>query len=131
MTYTTLKRASLATLAALTITATLPTVSAMAAEAPTSNFVVKSTTDGRIKLGVKAYKKGNFARSASLHEQALRAALSSKRTAIAHSNLCATYAKLDRMEEARTSCEAALELRPDYSPAQTNKATLEIRLAQK
>jgi len=81
MTYTTLKRASLATLAALTITATLPTASAMAAEAPTSNFVVKSTTDGRIKLGVKAYKKGNFARSASLHEQALRAALSSKRTA--------------------------------------------------
>ena len=131
MTYATLKKASLATLAALAITATLPAASAMAAEAAANNYVVKSTTDGRIKLGVKAFKKGNFERSVSLHEQAVRASLSRRKTAIAHSNLCAAYAKLEMMDEARNSCAAALELRPDYAPAQANKAALTIRLAQK
>lgn len=131
MTYTSLKKAGLATLAALAITATLPAASAMAADAPTNGFVVKSTTDGRIKLGVKAFKKGDFERSASYNRQAIKASLSRKKTAIAQSNLCAAYAKLDLMDEAQTACTAALELRPDYAPALANKAALTIRLAQK
>ena len=131
MTYLTLKKAGLATLAALAITAALPAASAMAADGPASEFVVKSTTDGRIKLGVKAFKKGNFEKSASYSRQALKASLSRKKTAIAQSNLCAAYAKLDMIDEAQTACSAALDLRPDYAPAQANKAALTIRLAQK
>jgi len=131
MTYATLKKASLATLAALAITATLPTASAMAADAPTGDFVVKSTTDGLIKMGVKAFKRGDFERAARLNEQATRSSLSRQKTAIAHSNLCAAYAKLEMFDEANKACATALELRPNYTPAETNKASLTIRLAQK
>lgn len=131
MTYATLKKAGLATLAALAITATLPTASAMASDAPTGDFVVKSTTDGRIKLGVKAFKKGDFEKTIRVTHSALNTGLSPKKAAIAHSNLCAAYAKLEMLDEATQACAAALELRPGYEVAQTNKASLTIRLAQK
>jgi len=131
MTYAIFKKAGLSAIAALAITTTLPTASAMAAEAPASNFTVTSTTNGLIKLGVKAFKRGDYTRAVKMNEQALRTPLSSRRLAIAQSNLCASYAKLDMMDEAQKACSAALELRPDYAPAQSNKAALTIRLAQK
>jgi len=131
MTYVTLKKASLATLAALVITATLPNASAMASDTPTGDFVVQKTTDGRIKLGVKAFKKGNFEKAIRVTHSALNTSLSPKKAAIAHSNLCAAYAKLEMLDEAQQACAAALELRPGYEAAETNKASLTIRLAQK
>jgi len=130
MTYATLKRAGLATFAALTLSVTLPTASAMANEAPAGNFNVTSTTDGLIKLGVKAFKRGDYPRAVKMNEQALRSSLSRRKLAIAQSNLCASYAKLEMMDKAQDACVAALELRPDYEPAQANKAALTIRLAQ-
>lgn len=131
MTYATLKKAGLATLTALAITATLPAASAMAADAPAGDFVVSSTTDGRIKLGVKAFKKGDFEKTVRMTRSALNTSLSPKKAAVAHSNLCAAYAKLEMLDEATQACAAALELRPNYAPAKTNKASLTIRLAQK
>ncbi len=131
MTYTLLKKASLATLTALALTATLPSTSAMASDKVGDSFVVKSTTDGRIKLGVKAYKQGNYEKTVRMTRAALNTSLSPKRAAIAHSNLCAAYAKLDLLDEARQACVTALELRPNYAPAEANKASLTIRLAQK
>ena len=131
MTYTLLKKASLTAIAALALTATLPAASAMAADAPTTGFIVKSTTDGRIKIGVEAFKQGDYEKTIRMTRAALDRSMSSRRAAIAHSNLCAAYAKLDMMDEATQACAAALELRPDYVPAQTNKASLTIRLAQK
>jgi len=130
MTYATLKRAGFATLAALTLSLTLPTASAMANEAPASNFNVTSTTDGLIKLGVKAFKRGDYKRAVKMSEQATRSSLSRRKLAIAHSNLCASYAKIDMMDKAQEACSTALELRPGYEPAQANKAALTIRLAQ-
>ena len=131
MTYATLKKVSLTTLAALAITATLPTTSAVAADAAEGNFVVKTTTDGRIKLGVKAFKKGDFEKTVRVTRSALSKSLSPKKAAIAHSNLCAAYAKLEMFDEATQACAAALELRADYAPAMQNKSSLTIRLAQK
>ncbi|MDB2437147.1 hypothetical protein N9W89_00400 [Hellea sp.] len=131
MTYTTLKKASLATLAALAITTTLAPASAMATDAPTASFVVKSTTDGRVKLGVKAFKRGDFERSVRWSKSALEGSLSSRKEAVAYSNLCAAYAKLGQMEEAQEACDSALELRANYAPAIVNKASLITRLAQK
>lgn len=130
MTYRYFKRAGLVTLAALTFSATLPAASAMAAEAPTGTFQVSSTTDGLVKLGVKAFKRGDYERAVKMNEQALRSSLSRRKTAIAQSNLCASYAKLDMMDKAQEACTAALELRPDYAPALANKNALTIRLAQ-
>ena len=131
MTYTTLKKASLATLAAIAMTTTLPAASAMASDATASEFVVQKTTDGRIKLGVKAFKKGDFEKAVRVTRSALNTSLSPKKAAIAHSNLCAAYAKLEMWDEAKQACAAALELRPGDNPAETNKASLTIRLAQK
>ena len=130
MTYRDLKRAGLVTIAALSFSAALPAASAMAAEAPTETFQVSSTTDGLVKLGVKAYKRGDYERSVKMNEQALRSSLSSRRLAVAQSNLCASYAKLDMMDKAQEACAAALELRPDYAPALANKNALTIRLVQ-
>jgi len=126
-----LKKAALSTLAAITVTAMLPTASAMATDAPAGNFVVQKTTDGRIKLGVKAFKKGDFEKTVRVTRSALNTSLSPKKAAIAHSNLCAAYAKLEMFDEATQACSAALELRPGYEAAVTNKASLTIRLAQK
>ena len=126
-----LKKAALSTLAAITVTAMLPTASAMATDAPAGNFVVQKTTDGRIKLGVKAFKKGDFEKTVRVTRSALNTSLSPKKAAIAHSNLCAAYAKLEMFDEAAQACSAALELRPGYEAAVTNKASLTIRLAQK
>jgi len=131
MTYATLKKASLATLAALTLTATLPTANAMASDVAAGNFVVQKTTDGRIKLGVKAFNKGDFEKTVRVTRSALNTSLSPKKAAIAHSNLCAAYAKLEMLTEAQQACAAALELRPGYEAAEANKASLTIRLAQK
>lgn len=131
MTYTLFKKAGLATLTAFALTATLPSASAMAADKVADSFVVKSTTDGRIKIGVKAYKQGNYEKTVRMTRAALNTSLSPRRAAIAHSNLCAAYAKLDLLDEARQACAAALELRPNYAPAEANKASLTIRLAQK
>ena len=125
------KKAALSTLAAITVTAMLPTASAMATDAPAGNFVVQKTTDGRIKLGVKAFKKGDFEKTVRVTRSALNTSLSPKKAAIAHSNLCAAYAKLEMFDEATQACSAALELRPGYEAAVTNKASLTIRLAQK
>lgn len=131
MTYSLLKKASLATLTALALIATLPAASAMAADKTSEGFVVKSTTDGRIKIGVKAYKQGNYNKTVRMTRAALETSLSPKRAAIAHTNLCAAYAKLDMLDEARQACAAAVKLRPNYEPAKANIAALNIILAQK
>jgi len=131
MTYTTFKKASFAILAALAMTTTLAPASAMATDVQTANFVVKSTTDGRIKLAVKAFKKGDFEKSVRMSKSALTGGLSSRKEAVAYSNLCAAYAKLGQMEDAQSACDTALELREHYAPAIVNKASLIIRLAQK
>ncbi len=122
---------AMAVMAALTLTTALPAASAMAADTTVDSFTVSTTTDGRIRLGVKAFKKGDFSKSVRLHRAALKTSLSPRKAGIAQSNLCAAYAKLEMMDEAEAACTAALELRPDYAPAQANKAALTIRLAQK
>lgn len=111
-----------------------PAASAMAADAvpPTSTaFVAQSAADAQIRAGAKAFRKGEFERSITYSRRALKSSLSSKRAAIAHSNLCAAYGSLGDMEKAATSCASALELRPGYEPAVTNKAALTVQLAQK
>lgn len=116
---------------------TLPAASAIAADVTpqtttaSATFIAKSAADSRIREGAKAFKRGDFERSISYSRSALKQSLSRKRAAIAHSNLCAAYASIGEMEKASASCHAALELRPGYEPAVTNKAALTIRLANK
>lgn len=131
MTYAILKKVSLTALATLTVTAALPATSASATDANTGNFIVQKTTDGRVKLGVKAYKKGDYEKAVRVTRSALKTAMSPKKAAIAQSNLCAAYAQLEMLDQAQEACAAALELRPNLEAAEINKASLTIRLAQK
>lgn len=113
---------------------TLPAASAVAADASApaaAEFVVASGGDSLIRSGAKAFKRGNAERAVVLTRAALKGNMSDKRAAIAQSNLCAAYASLGDMESAKTACDTALALRPDYEPAKTNKAALTYQLAQK
>ncbi len=130
MTYRNFRKPAMAVMTALTLSVALPAASAMAAEM-TDGFSVTSTTDGKIRAGVSAFKKGDYSKSVSFHRAALKSSLSARKAGIAQSNLCAAYAKLEMMDKAQAACFAALELRPGYAPAKANKAALTIRLAQK
>lgn len=139
MTFDSLNTRPLKTLAICTISAAafiLP-ASAMAGEtAPTvttvaADYQVKSSSNGLIKSGVKAFNKGNFAKAVSLNKAVIRSRPNRTKTAIAQANLCASLAKLDRIEQAAEACDAALELRPGLDVAKSNQALLQVRLAQK
>lgn len=125
-------RTGVLTLAALTLT--FPAASAMAADVSTpaaSTFIVKSAADDNIRRGAKAFRKGEIENSIRIHQKALKTSISSKRAAIAQSNLCAAYATVGQLEEAQAACSAALELRPGYEPAMVNKQALTVKFAQK
>ena len=112
----------------------LPAASAMAGDvsaSPVSEFTVKSSADRNIRSSAVEFRKGNVEQSVKYSKRALKSSLSAKRAAIAHSNLCAAYAVLGEIENAKTACASALELRPDYAPAQNNKSALTYQLAQK
>jgi len=103
----------------------------MASEA-SAQFQVTSTTDGRIKLGVRAFNKGDYAKSIRLNEAALASKLSPKKSAIAYSNICASHGALGHVAKAKEACAAALELRSDYAPAQhNNKALSKVKPTKK
>lgn len=120
-------RKSLMTLAAA---AMLVPATAMASDAPTG-LSVKSTTNGYVKMSVKAYKTGDFERAAKLSKRALKDGMSKNRRAIAYSNLCAAEAALGNMDAATEACDKALNLRPGYEFATANKSALTVLLAQK
>ncbi len=101
-----------------------------AQQAVSPAFQVKTTSDGSIRAGVRAYKKGKYEKAVTYHLAALKAGLSPKRAGIAHSNLCAAYGELGQMEAAKTACATALELRPEYALALANKTALGVKLAQ-
>ena len=120
--------------AAIATATLLSAASAMAADstAPaTAAFEMSSTTNGKIRAGIKAFKKGDYQRSVTFHKSALKAKMSDRRAAIAQSNLCAAYGQLGELELASEACDTALELRPGYAPAVANREALTIKLAQK
>lgn len=139
MTFTPIKVGAIATLAICTVTAAaliLP-ASAMAGEAApapvvaATDYQVKSSSNGLIKSGVKAFNSGDYAKSVALNKAVIRIRPSRMKTAIAQANLCASYAKLDDIEQASVACDAALALRPELEVAQSNQSLLRTRLAQK
>ena len=122
-------------ISALACIALLP-ASAMAGEKvnealSTTEFNVAITSDGIVKSGVRAYERGDYAKSVAMHKAAIRARMSKRKTAVAQSNLCASWAMLGDYVQAEKACDTALELRPDYEPAQVNRELLGVKLAAK
>lgn len=139
MTFNPLKAGAIATLAICTVSAAtliLPT-SAMAGEntatpvTVATDFQVKSSSNGLIKSGVKAFNSGDYAKSVAMNKAVIRVRPSRMKTAIAQANLCASYAKLGDTQQAATACEAALKLRPELEIAKANQTLLRTQLAQK
>ena len=131
MTHFLTPRKAVAMIAAATV---LSAASAMAADttAPANaGFEVASTTNGNIRAGIKAFKKGDYQRSVTFTKAALKGKMSDRREAIAQTNLCAAYGELGELELASEACDTALELRPGYAPAVANRDALTIKLAQK
>ena len=116
--------------ALMSVGLTLPAASAMAAEAPAHSFQVKSASGSTIGAGAKAFKKGDFEKSAMFSRVAIKSSLSNRREAIAQSNLCAAYGAMGDMENARLACKSAIKLRPDFAPAIANTKALTYKLAQ-
>lgn len=139
MTFNPLKTGVIATMAlgAFASAAFILPVSAMADDtssvpvAAATDFQVKSSSNNLIKSGVKAFNKGDFAKSVAMNKAVIRIRPSRLKTAIAQANLCASYAKLDDLEQASKACDAALALRPELEEAKSNQALLRTRLAQK
>lgn len=122
MTFSTpLKKTLMVALAATAFTTVVIPASAIAKD---SAFTVKTTTNGKVRLGVSAFDKGDFEKSVRLNESALKSSLSPKKAAVAHSNICAAYAEMGDFTSARIACDAALTLRPGYEPAVSNLAAL-------
>jgi len=96
-----------------------------------ADLKVQTSTDYYVKKGAKAFNAGDFDAAIGYSNKALESGLSDKRQAIAYSNICAANAAMNQMDAAAKACETALELRPGYAPAETNKAALTIMLAQK
>lgn len=106
----------------------LPAAGATAAD--NSGFIAKSASDSNIRAAATSFEKGDYAKSVAFSKAALRASMSTRRQAIAYTNLCAAYGELGDMERANIACDKALELRPGYEAAEDNKAALTIRLAE-
>jgi len=139
MTFLVLKKIGGMNAIVLGLTVGLPVASANAVNNPAQSvesslipsFQVMSTTDGKIRSSVRAFKKGEYNKAIKYNQAALNSRLSKRKAAIAQSNLCAAYAMLGQMTEAKAACDIALDLRPDYAPALANKAALVFRLTQK
>lgn len=97
--------------------------------ATAADYVVRKTSDVRIKMGISAFKDGDYERAASYNLKALKAGLSKSRKAIAYNNLCAALGAQGDYAGAVEACDSALELRPDLKEAAQNRAAVQAQLS--
>ncbi len=114
---------SLVTVTALAALGTGMSASASAQDAGAmADYAVRSTSDVNIKMGVKAFKAGEFDRAVAFNQKAIKSGLSKSRKAIAYSNLCAALAAQGDRAAAVAACDSALALRPELKEAAQNRA---------
>lgn len=97
-------------------------------ETPTE-FVVTTASGKYVKEGIAAFEKRDYPRSVAMNKAALRLKPKGKTAAAALSNLCASWALLDEAFRAEAACQAALTIKPNYGPAQSNLELLESKRA--
>ena len=114
---TTLK-AVLATIALACMTTTT-----MANEAQLQ-FSVESNATRSIRSGATAFEKGQFAKSASFSNYALKQGLKKSRKTAAFSNLCAALGAQAEYETAMDACNKAIDLAPQNWRALSNRAVI-------
>ena len=117
-------------LAGATAVAIMLAPAAFAGDNTNAAFSVERTSNPAVRVAVKAFKKGDYAKSVQFSQQALRSGLSKSRASVAQSNLCASHAMLGEMEKAAEACVAALDLKPENETALANSKALTVKLAQ-
>ena len=90
------------------------------------SFIVKASSAQAIRMGVNAFRKSNFDQAVTYNIRALETGLSPKRKAIAYSNLCAAYGKLEDYAKAVEACNASLAIK-----AKTSEASQNLKAAQR
>jgi len=117
----------------MTVTALTIMGSFVTAQAQTDfpNYQVVSATDGKIRAGVRAFKKGDLDKAAMFMRSSLKGGMNPKKQAIAQSNLCAIYGTMGESERAADACNKALKLRPSFAPALANNNILQRAYAKK
>ena len=117
----------------MTVTAltTMGSFATVHAQTDFPNYQVVSTTNGKIRAGVLAFKKGDLDKAAMFMRSSLKDGMSPKREAIAQSNLCAIYGAMGESERAAGACKKALKLRPSFAPALANNNVLQKAYAKK
>jgi Flp pilus assembly protein TadD len=114
---TTLK-ATLATVLLASLTGT-----AMADEARLQ-FSVESNATRSIRSAATAFEKGQFSKSASFSNYALKQGLKKSRKTAALSNLCAALGAQGEYDEAMEACNKAIDLAPQNWHALSNRAVI-------
>lgn len=95
----------------------------------TQGFTAATAADPKIRTAASEFRQGDFAKSVAFSKAALKGKMKKSKQAVAQSNLCAAYGAMGELELAKTACDAALAIRPNYAPAMANRAALAVRVA--
>lgn len=87
-------------------------------------FSVESNATRSIRSGATAFEKGQYAKSASFSNYALKQGLKKSRKTAAYSNLCAALGAQGAYNDAMEACNKALDLAPQNWRALSNRAVL-------
>lgn len=113
--------------AVLTAGFLLSSTAAFAAD--TQGFTAATAADPKIRTAASEFRRGDFTKSVAFSQAALNSKMKKSKQAVAQSNLCAAFGAMGKLELAKTACDAALAIRPNYAPAMTNRAALAVRVA--
>lgn len=117
-------------IATTSIVAALLAAGSVQAQESQAPLQVMSAANGKMRAAVLEFKRGNYEKAVMFNQYALKDGINRNRKAIVYSNLCATYYAMGDYTKAQNSCRAALELRPQYSPALANTKVVQVKLAQ-
>ena len=87
-------------------------------------FSVESNATRSIRASATAFDKGQFKKSVSFSNYALKQGLKKSRKTAAYNNLCAALGAQAEYESAMEACNAALELKPENWRALSNRAVI-------
>jgi tetratricopeptide (TPR) repeat protein len=87
-------------------------------------FVTHKVSNGKIRAGIAAFDKADYAKAAFFQKSALKSGLSRTRKVAAYTNLCAAEAARGQLEDAKTACDAALAISPNAWDALNNRGVV-------
>ena len=117
----------LGALAALTVVGTFGIPAAHAQDAHTAPaFAVQTAADVYIRSGYSAYARGDWKKAVLFSKKSTAKGIKKSRRSIAYANLCAALAQQNKLADALTACEAAVEMGPTNWRALNNRGAVNL-----